>query len=183
MIAALAGALAACAVSAPLDLRSTGAGATSLSEITLASPAEPETGDRAQFADALTQAFARHGLRSAAAAQVVADFAFAISPAGDGIVAGDPQSTNRGVATQGAADAEPQLNWLAQPRRARRFDQCAAQRMRATLVLFDRGNGQQVYRGQASQIECGFTDADIAAMADALVKDAIARTASQPTGG
>lgn len=161
----MAGLLGACAVSSPLQIQSTNSGALAARTISL-EIAEGDAGTaRGGYAAALRSAFARHDISLDPGAPVVAEFAFSISDASDGIVAGKPE----------ISDGETEHDWMATPREQRRFDRCDAQRMRGTLVLFDKDKSAMVYRGRASQIECDFGEADIAALADRLVADALGR--------
>lgn len=162
--AALAAILAmmtsACAVTSPLAIDSTGDGITSAGKVALAVSNDEKSERRARFAGALGEAFADRSIPVAADGGYVADYAISLGEAADGVVRGEAK-----------AGTEP--DWLATPRSAGRFDKCDAQRMRGTLVLFDRASGEVIYRGSASRIECGFDDGDIDAMADALVADAL----------
>ena len=165
---ALASLLGACAVSSPLQIQSTNPGAITAGEVALAI-AEADAGTtRGQYGAALRSAFGKHGVSLDPGAPVVAEFAFSISDATDGIVAGKPE----------VSDSESEHDWMATPRKERRFDKCDAKRMRGTLVLFDTAKSAMVYRGRASQIECDFGEKEIAALANGLVADALGRTPS-----
>lgn len=160
ILAALAGWTTACSVSEPLSVQSLSNGLAP-DKVALR-VAEGDAGtERGRFAAALVQAFSQQSFVVDPNGSSVADYAFSLGDAADGVARGDAPSTDP--------------DWLAQPRKAGRFDKCDAKRMRGTLVLMNRNSGTQVYRGNASRVECDFSDEDVAAMADALVRDAITR--------
>ncbi|MEO0463182.1 MAG: hypothetical protein AAF127_08630 [Pseudomonadota bacterium] len=96
-------------------------------------------------------------------APLLADYSMALGDAANGVLRG------KGRYTEGKQEQD----WITSPRRKRRFDKCEAQRLRGTLVLYDRASGQKVYRGSGEAVECEFGDAEIAALAQQLVDDAI----------
>ena len=157
--------LAACAVSSPLAISSTGEGAARGLSVTIEQP-ESASGLRGQFADALSAAFASQSVAVAKDSQLIADFSVSQAPAAAGVLSGKGDKP----------EIAPE-DWIAQPREKRRFDECEAQRLRATLVLYDRTTSTMVYRGTGSATECDFSEADFAAMADSLVKDALSKSA------
>jgi hypothetical protein len=159
---ALLPALAGCAVSSPFAIQSTGAGPQRETSITLASAAEADS-TRGHFARALEQAFAARSVRVAEGAPLLADFSATVSLAQSGVLRGKGDTVE--------ASAEP--DWIAAPRRPRRFDKCDAQRLRATLVVYDRANGAITYRGSGEGTDCAFDDGAIADLADRLVADAM----------
>ncbi len=121
--------------------------------------------ERGRFAKALQDALAARSLTQADDAPLIADFSIARTAAAGGVAKG------KGEAGKGKQAPD----WIAAPRPDRRFDKCNAQRLRATLVLYDRASGAIVYRGSGVATECGFTDADLATLAQGLVDDALAR--------
>lgn len=165
LTAALAGCLTACAVSTPLEVRSTGDGLSQQSSVAFVGSQDEPSEQRKAFAAALTQALSQRSLSVAPSGRYIAEYAFSISDATEGLVAGKPDKA--------AADAGAEPDWAARPRKKRTFDKCKAKRMRGTLVLLDRSTGKTAYRGEGGQIECSFANEDIAALADALVADAL----------
>ena len=153
--------LTACAVSTPVQIRSTGDGSTARTGVTINSPEEDTSSDRGRLAAALEEAFSSRSIANQPQAELIADYALSTNDAAGGI------ATN----SDGTQTQEP--NWIIAPRDKRRFDRCGAKRMLATLILFNRTSGALVYRGQAAKIECEFEDADITKMAEKLVSDAL----------
>ncbi len=164
LTAALLVPMAGCAVSQPLEITSTGSGMARGASVTITAE-DDAASERGRFAKALQDALAARSSTQADDAPLIADFSIARTAAAGGVING------KGEAGQGKQAPD----WIAAPRPDRRFDKCNAQRLRATLVLYDRANGAIVYRGSGMATECGFTDADIAALAHGLVDDAVAR--------
>ena len=127
-------------------------------------PVEDRSGLQRQFATALSEALTGQGLGLSPEARLIADFSVAQSAASAGIVRGE------GATGPDAVDED----WLTAPREKRRFDKCEAQRLKATLVLYNRTDGSVAYRGSGEAIECAFDEADLKQFAQALVVDALA---------
>lgn len=164
LLAALAAGLTtACSVSVPLVVDSTSQGIPRSGSVAIALPEDEIETARGRFGASLSRAFTAEAYSIDPSGALIADYAIAISDASDGMLGGEPRP--QGI--------EQDPDWIAEPRRPRNFDKCDAQRLRGTLVLFDRASSAVVYRGKASRIECEFSDADIAAMATALVRDAL----------
>lgn len=161
---ALAFGLSACAVSTPLAITSTGQGLGSTSSVSLDSQEQPSS-DRSRFGAALRSAFESRSIGFSADAPVLADFSVSQGDASAGVLAGKGEDT----------EDPDQRDWIATPRRSRSFDKCEAQRLRATLVLYDRASGAIIYRGSGEATECDFGQAEMAAMADGLVADALSK--------
>lgn len=159
--------LNACAVNAPVQIRSTGDGTAARTGVLITTADEDAGGDRGRFAVALAKAFARRSIASRADDGLIAEYALSTSDASDGIAA------NR---ADGSESGTP--DWIVAPRVKRRFDRCGAKRLLGTLILFDKTSGSMVYRGQAAQIECDFEQSDIDGMADKLVADALGAIAN-----
>lgn len=161
---ALACALSACAVHQPLSLDSVAApgnGARS-DAVRLAVSDAPDASRR--FGEALAEAFAQAGLARSDDATLVADYGLAFAPASTAILEKPRESAD------GAA-----LRTVASPRKGSPLDKCTAQRMKATLSLIDHASGIIRYRGEATAIDCAFTDEEERTMAAALVSDAMAQ--------
>jgi hypothetical protein len=159
IIAVIAGMLGACSVAQPLDMQSVSKNLMRGGLSLTVEQADAGT-DRGRFGGALRDAFAMQGMASTPGGGLIADYAYALTDASAGVANGEIKSG--------------EIDWISAPRDSRRFDKCDAKRMRGTLVLFDRATGAQVYRGSASRIDCAFAAADMAEMAQALVKDAMA---------
>lgn len=163
MTVTLAGLLGACSVSSPLQVRSTGSGSVAPTSIALMISDDEAGKTRAQYGAALQSAFADRQIGIDPAAPVIAEYAFSIGDATDGLLVGKPKKTDTGQ----------QPDWEATPRKKGRFDKCDAKRMRGTLVLFDRTSGNIIYRGEADQIECDFSEIQVKTAAEKLVADAV----------
>jgi hypothetical protein len=154
--------LAGCAVATPFALDSTGQGVPARAVVAL--PAEAAAGsDQARLAAALQRAFSANAVSTAKDGRYLADFAVSLRDAAGGLT------------TSTEAVDEQAIDWQAHPRNRRLLDGCTAQRMRATLVLFDRQSGEMVYRGQGEATDCGFSDEAMDEVASALVADALGR--------
>lgn len=160
----LAAATAACSVSNPLAVQSSGRGLPA--DVAIALPVvPPEGGEAGRFTTALGKALAERSVRVAADGRYLADVALSVRDA------------SGGATTSIAATNVNAVVWQAEPRRKRLLDGCRPQRMRATLVLFDRQTGAMAYRGEGEETACSFAPEDIEAAAAALVDDALARMA------
>ncbi len=159
-------ALSACSVSAPLTVRSTtGTATTGPAKVVLSLPDDGGETLKGQFAGALQQSFSGRGL-AASDGGLIADYAISMGPAEIGLQ--QPQDE--------AERLERDPEWIVPPRRARRFDKCEAQELRGTLLLLDRTSGAVTYRGQGTLVECDFSDAEIAELADGLVADYLTKS-------
>lgn len=162
---ALAAALlcvSACAVSAPVTVRSTlGDNARAPSSVALALPDEAGGTMKHQFGAALQSAFGEQGVAISQDAGLIADYAISMGPADIGVQR--PQDPQKRL------ESDPE--WIAPPRRARRFDECEAQEMRGTLLILNRAQNAVAYRGQGTVVECGFEDQHFRELAAGLVAD------------
>lgn len=157
--------LSACAVSTPVQIRSSGDGSSARVGVLIPVVGDDAGSDRAKFAAALMEAFAKNSVSTGSETGLVADYSLSINDASSGIAVN-------------SSEAEPQTAaWIVAPRDKKRFDECGGQRMLGTLILFNRNSGSMVYRGQAAQIECEFKPSDIEKMADQLVEDALKASA------
>ncbi|MEO1731377.1 MAG: hypothetical protein AAFR64_11630 [Pseudomonadota bacterium] len=166
--AACAVLLSACSVSSPLAVSSSrpeaSAGLTAGAAIALETADNPSS-LRGRFAAALSQEFADNAITLDPDAALLADFSIAQSDASGGILRGEGK----------AVENEEEQDWAAAPREDRTFDECEAQRLRASFVIYSRAQGTVTYRGTVEAIECRFDDATLAEFAASLVKDALAR--------
>ncbi len=166
-LASVAFSLSACAVSAPVAVRSTiGETAITASAVDLALPDEDEPAVHREFASALQSAFASHSVSIDPSGRLIADFAVSMGPADLGVQ--QPQEPEKRLENEGP--------WISPPRQSRRFDECEAQELRATLLMLDRTNGQIAYRGQGTVVECNFEASHFSDLAEGLVGDFVART-------
>lgn len=153
--------LASCAINKDLRLNTEGPGLPANAAVSIQTvPADSE--HAAQFAAALADAFARNGNAVENAAPITAVFGFS--------------QRNRATGTAQLCPAEegrlPEVNWMSEPARKRAFQACEGERMRATLALYSRVEKTLIYRGTGEIDGCGFTQAEIDALAKALVKGA-----------
>ena len=161
--------LSACAVSTPVSIASTSGQLPPQAAVQVA-PVEEDNSLRATFATALKNALASQiaslGSASNSTAPVIAEFAIAMRDA------------KTGVADPAESDAAA-IAWESRPRNHHIFDNCSAQRLRATLVLLNREDGQMLYRGVGEADACNYSNAQMAELARALVTDAQG-TAARP---
>ena len=149
--------LAGCAISKDLKLDVQGEGLPANTAVSIRTP--PAGNALAtRFAGALAGAFAERGHAVTEAAPVTAVFAFTRRNRSVGA------AEERPVA-EGSA---PAIKWISAPARKRAF-QCKGERLRATLALYSRPANGLVYRATGEIDGCQFTDADIDALARALV--------------
>ena len=166
--AACAVLLSACSVSSPLAVSSSRpeAGASLSAGTAIALETDDSPGSlRGRFAAALTQVLADNAITLDTDAELLADFSIAQSDASGGILRGEGK----------AVENEEEQDWAATPREDRTFDECEAQRLRASFVIYSRAQGTVAYRGTGEAIECRFDDAALAEFAASLIKDAMAR--------
>lgn len=159
----LAAGLSACSVSSPLTIASSGAALAETRAIAIEAADGADT-TRSQFADALAAAFAQRAIAADPEARTLADFSLAMRDAEQGVLRGNGN---------GSEGEDAEQDWIAAPRKARRFDECEAKQLRGTLVLLDRATGKVIYRGSGEATECQFGEAQIAALAERLVADAL----------
>lgn len=155
----------ACAVTQPIAVVATDlpGNPTQIDAVDMTIADKPEASNR--FGQALVSAFADAGVARTATAGLVADYGLSLAPASTAIV-DKPRETD-------PANPAAPARTIVLPRKGSPLDKCAAQRMKATLSLFDRATGELRYRGEGSAIECAFAPDDEAAMAAALVSDAM----------
>ena len=149
-------ALCACNVATPPRIASTGMAGDHA--IAFVRP-EGAVGLRANFAESLSDGLRDSGVTLSADGPLIADFSIAKRDAREGLA--DPAAQQEGVA----------VNWDSAPRNRRIFDRCSAERLRATLVLFDRTDGSVAWRGSGELEACTIGKAQVEAMANALVAD------------
>lgn len=162
LVASAAAGLSACAVSAPLSIDSTGSLRGTSQSIVMSVSTEDATPARAVFGGALIKTFAANSIQGSDKGALLIDFAVSIGDASSGILAGEQQPTEDGA----------ESNWIAEPRKSRRFDKCRPKRLSGSLVVIDRATSAPVYTGHASRVECDFNDRDIEKLAEALANDA-----------
>lgn len=159
--------VAACAVSSPLEITSTGPGLDRGQSVALSLPEDTES-LRGRFAAALAQALEAEAVRIAPDAPILADFSVAQSVATAGVIRGEGQPI----------EGNEGQDWYAEPRKERTFDKCEAQRLRATFVLYDKATGELAYRGSGVAIECDFDAEALREFADGLVANALETSGS-----
>jgi len=171
----MAAMLASCAVAKPLAITSAGPGIARGSTVAITMP-EQRLSERGRFSDALSKAMMARNVQVSEAppsgverdkkAQLLADFSVSTTDASSGVLKGEGRY----------AEGEAEQDWITPPRRDRRFDECEAKRLRATLVLFDASTGEMVYRGSGEATDCEFDDAELTTLAGQLVEDALTRS-------
>jgi hypothetical protein len=153
--------LASCAINKDLRLDMQGPGLPANAAVSIQSgPAGSE--QTAQFAAALANAFDRSGHAVENAAPITAVFGFSLRNRATGTAQVSPAGESR----------PPTVNWMSAPARKRLFQACEGKRLRATLALYSRVEKALIYRGTGEIDGCGFTQAEIDALARALVKGA-----------
>ena len=155
-------ALCACSVSSPLAITSTGEGLERGASVAFAAVEDPAPLE-ARFRLVMEDTLASQSILLSDRANLIAQISAAQSDASSGLLSGDWAAT---------IDEDDQ-NWIAQPRPDRPLDRCNAQRLRATLTIYDRATGEVVYRGASEAIECSFGDEALDAFAQGLVADAM----------
>ena len=158
LTAALSTVLAACSVVTPASITSTTGQLPQGQSVQLA-PFEQDGSLRAAFGQALVDAMAAQSIERLDGAPVIAEFAIGARDASAGLA--DP-----------AASSDAAVVWESLPRDQSRFDNCEAQRLRATLVLLDRAGGEILYRGVGESDACAFGDQELVQLADTLIADA-----------
>jgi len=153
---------AACAVSSPFTVNSTGTGVPAQASISLAGEETAGT-HRASLHSALQRAFATEAVTLSDDGKYLADFSISI------------RNAEGGLTTSIEAKDEAEIDWETKPRDSRLLDGCDAKRMRATLVVLDRATGQRIYRGEGEATECDFSGDAMDGVARQLVRDALSR--------
>ncbi|KLI62811.1 hypothetical protein [Aurantiacibacter marinus] len=111
------------------------------------------------FGQILAEKLPGHSILLTDTAPVIAEFAISARDAGGGLA--DP-----------AASTGDTVAWESRPRNRGRFDNCEAQRLRATLLLVSRVDGSVVYRGVGESETCAAGGQEMADLADILISDA-----------
>lgn len=156
--------LASCAINRDLRLDTQGPGLpadAAVSIRTVPADSEPAT----QFATALADAFAGNGHVVQDGAPVTAVFGFSQRSRATGTAQVSPAADGR----------PPEINWTSAPARKLAFQACEGERLRAMLALYSRDEKTLIYRGTGEIDGCSFSQADIEALAKALVKGAADR--------
>lgn len=161
---ALACALSACGVHRPLALDSVAAPRDDARSDAVRLAIADRPGASRRFGEALAEAFAQAGLGRSDDAALIADYGLSFAPASSAILEKPRESADGAV-----------LRTVASARKSSPLDKCSAQRMKATLSLIDHASGAVRYRGEATIIDCAFTEAEERTMAVALVSDARAQ--------
>ena len=154
--------LAACSVSSPLAITSTGDGVEQGSRLSLIIPQDAAPLET-RFAAAVERALSSQSIGLADKSTLIAEITAAQSEASSGFLGGDWAQ---------AVDEDNQ-DWIARPRRDRPLDRCKAQRLRATLTVYDSATGTLAYRGSGEAIECSFEEQALVEFAEELVADAL----------
>lgn len=157
-LSALSLLVSACAVSGPVSIKPTIVNLQTADSIEF-----PTTGDagtlRSQWGAALNNAFSAKAIGVVDGAPFLADFALSLRSAESGVA----------VVTDDIAE----IDWQSAPRSKRLLDKCEAQKLRGTLVIFRRSDGEIVYRGESEANACAFGSDDITRMAAELVESAV----------
>ncbi len=108
---------------------------------------------------ALAGALQSRGVGLSETADAVADLAISVSPSPVGIFASEA----------GKTDSEPDA--LVTTRERRWYDACEAVRVQATLVLYDRSNGQLRKSSKAESVACADSELPFAQLSELLADD------------
>lgn len=153
--------LAGCGISKDLRLDIQGSGLAANSAVSLQA-IDAENQPASRFAAAVADALAQSGHTLNDAATVTAVISFA--------------QRDRAIGEAGiipAADgSESKIDWLSKPTRKHAFQACTGERVRATLALYSRAEQALIYRGTGEFDACEVSQADLAALAEALVMGA-----------
>jgi hypothetical protein len=161
-IALAAPLLTSCAINKDLRLDRQGPGLPANAAVAIQTvPAD--TRHATQFAAALAEAFVGNGHAVDDAAPVTAVFGFSLRN----------RATGTAQVNTAGEGRPPEVNWVSAPARKRAFQACEGERLRATLALYSRVEKTLIYRATGEIDGCDFTQADIDALATALVKGAV----------
>lgn len=152
--------VAGCAVATPVAISASRGPAPGLARLAVM-PVEAGQAEKADFAARLVEALGKRGVAAADDAPVLADLALASAPADVDLL----------LQTSAEAGASP--GPLGTARASRWYDRCAARRTRASLALYDRASGALIAKSDAETVTCAADPAPLAALADAVVADAI----------
>ena len=159
---ALAVLVSGCAVTAPLEITSTGGVGSNISTVSLSVDDNSES-LRGRFAAALGEGFASHSISVAENAPWLVDFGISQVKASGGIIRGEGD----------AQKDKDEQDWAITPRDQHSFDKCEAQRLRLTLVIYNRASGNVSYRGIGEAIECDFNNDELTSYAERLIDRAL----------
>lgn len=113
------------------------------------------------YKQALERSFLGKGYSIAKDSTYVADFAISA------------RSSDSAIAV--VKDTDPDVAYVSAARERRFLQECDGERLRATLIVFDRSDGSLAFRGMRETDLCEVTEAAISAMADELVASAVIR--------
>lgn len=153
--------LAGCAINTDLRLDTKGPGLPANAAVSIQT-APADNDQAARFATALADAFAARDHAVTDAAPVTAVFGFSLRDRATGTAQVSPAGEGR----------PPEVKWISAPARKRAFQACQGERLRATLALYSRDEKTLIYRGTGEIDGCGVTNAEIDALAQALVNGA-----------
>lgn len=159
LVATSALGVAACAVQSPAVITSSvGEAPNALAQINLI---EPDSGQAQRLAlySALKETLQTRGIGLSDDADTVADLAISVSPSPVGIYASEA----------GKTDQEPDA--LVTTRKRRWYDACEAVRFQATMVIYNRADGELRKTSKAESVACGDSDLPVAELADLLAAD------------
>ena len=159
---ALSSLLVGCVVHSPATIqqREGSAANVNVRTITLLE-SEGDQGLRTNFRNHLHRAFAEHAVSQDDAAEIIGDFAISSMPSEMALIS---SSADAGKAVTEAKSSA---------RRAYLLDNCPAKRFRASLILFQRGSGEPIYRAESEAQGCINDPVPLAELADKLVDDAL----------
>ncbi|MGB7374605.1 hypothetical protein [Pontixanthobacter sp.] len=151
--------LQACSINSAPVIERTGTGIARTSTVTLVGASETQT--QSQFRAALERHFSSYGIAQTEAGSFVVDYSISARPAEIGLARDDADGKAAG-----------EIDYVSIPRDNQFLQKCGPQRLRATLVIFDRASGALSYRGIREINLCDVSVTSIEEMAAALVKDA-----------
>lgn len=156
--------IASCAVHSPPKIQHSTGNVVGISSITLLS-SEGDKGGRTSFQKHLYNAFQVRGVSENENSSVIGDFAISALP-GDMALASFQKETSRN-------NDRPSIEVKSDARHAHLFDNCEPIRIRATLILLQRGTGKLIHRAESEAQACKDSTLPLANMADKLVHNAL----------
>lgn len=147
--------VAGCAIGVPPQITQQTPYKAGLADIELPKVAE-ESGLRAQFASVLKDALAANGVSPKQGSRWVADYAIASQPADTSVVA-----VERATGSELPSDQSAKTHW---------YDKCEPQRVKGSLVVFDRQSNEVVARSEGHFIACPDDQSELGNLARLLVR-------------
>lgn len=113
------------------------------------------------YKEALEQSFRGRGFSIATDGRYVADFAISA------------RASNSAIAV--VKDTDQEVAYVSAARKRKFLQECDGERLRATLIVFDRSDSSVAFRGMRESDVCEVTETAVSVMADELVASAANR--------